>query len=208
MLNKKVLVLNKSWSPIAVISLKKAIVLLFSEVITEEQICEPKAKIVTPDYQMYTWDEWALLTTDGEDCIHSGRQNFKIPEIIILTQYNKIPSKKGSFSRKTMYHRDGGICQYCGIKLSPSSGTIDHVVPRSQNGGTTWENTVLCCSTCNRQKADRIPEKATREGLPKEKRKNWRGPSPMKLLNIPKKPTFTIFDEYKDKYISWKAFLG
>ncbi|MFX7620976.1 HNH endonuclease signature motif containing protein, partial [Acinetobacter baumannii] len=81
-----------------------------------------------------------------------------MPEIILLSKYDKLPAQRVHFSRRTLYHRDNNTCQYCSKKFSTSDLNIDHVLPRSQGGRSSWENCVLACFKCNSKKANRTPE--------------------------------------------------
>jgi 5-methylcytosine-specific restriction endonuclease McrA len=188
--NRKVLVLNRGWNPIAVVSLERAMCLIVG---TVKGSNEPKARIIDPtqDFRLFTWDDWSKLkAADGEAVIRSAKEHFRIPEIILLSRYNKLPQQRVHFSRRTIYRRDGNQCQYCGCKPGTSELTIDHVKPRAQGGLTTWENCVLACTDCNRKKADRTPEQAR-----------------MKLLKQPYKPKFTLYrGDYRCK--SWEQILG
>lgn len=214
--HRKVLVLNKAWVPTGVSTLPDVITLLWRG----DDEC--KAKIIDPtqEFQTFTWDDWsALKPRDGEDVIRGVGRSFKIPEVIMLTGYDKMPVQRVHFSRRTIYRRDGHLCQYCGDKVG-TEGTIDHVRPKSQGGPTTWENCVLACLQCNSQKADRTPELAIRpsgyvEGgngfyfHPRDRDKVWKGASPMKLRSVPKKPRFTILKgdrQFVPK--SWDAFIS
>lgn len=189
-LNKyKVLVLNKGWNPIAVINLKKAMGLITKV----EADGQPKAKILdaSKEFQLFSWDDWAtLIAKDDEPVIRSINKSFKIPEIILLTNHNKLPQQRTNFNRRTIYRRDNNTCQYCNSKPGVSLLSIDHVIPRSQGGKSTLENCVLACVTCNGKKANRTPEQAR-----------------MKLLKQPTKPRFTL---HKHEYHceSWEQVLG
>lgn len=198
LLKKRCLVLNKTWTAVGIISLQRAITIL----------CGEKAKIIdggTGSFQLYSWEEWSVLVpkTD-EEVIKSSHNVFRIPEIIILTDYDKIPSPRVHFSRTTIFKRDNYICQYCGKKVCKDTGTIDHIVPRALGGVTSWTNCILACNLCNSQKADRKLEQACRT----DKHKNWCGPSPMRLLSVPKKPKFSLLKCDKDIMPkSWQNFI-
>lgn len=186
---RKVLVLNKSWRAVGIISLEKAMGKLFSEY----KNGEPKARIIdaTQDFATFTWADWSRLKPkQGEDGIKAVNAIFRIPEVIQLTRYDKLPVQKIHFSRRTIYKRDGQTCQYCGKQPGTEELTIDHVVPRAQGGLTTWENCVLSCVDCNARKANRTPEQAG-----------------MKLMRQPKKPKFNLFKS-DVRVKSWEAFLG
>lgn len=190
MLGRRCLVLNKSWTPVGVVSLQRAIVLLFGE----HADGEPKARIIEPgSYQTMTWADWSKLKPVATDeVIRSARMEFRVPEIVLLSKYDKLPKPKAHFSRRNLYKRDALTCQYCGIKPGSQELTVDHVIPRAQGGGTTWENCVLACVACNRKKADKTPKQAH-----------------MKLAKTPKKPHVRFFSYDTLKPVkSWEAFLG
>lgn len=202
-LTKRVLVLNKLWTAIGVAPLDRAINLLF-----KSDDGEPKARIIDPacDFATYTWEDWSLLKPKDDELSIRGWGNvlYRVPEVIMLTTYDKLPAQRLHFSRRTIYRRDNFVCQYCGDKVG-NEGTIDHVLPRAQGGETTWENCVLACVSCNSQKADRTPEQAVRT----KKHLVWKGNSPMKLLSVPRKPKFALLKGdrgFMPK--SWKHFIS
>ena len=84
----------------------------------------------------------------------------RVPEVITLTGFERLPSAVVAFSRRNIYKRDHYTCQYCGTQPGSEELTIDHVVPRAQGGESRWDNCVLACVTCNKHKADRTPEEA------------------------------------------------
>jgi len=186
----KVLVLNKCWTPINTITLREAVILLFGE----HASGEPKAKIVEPSsYQQMTWADWSKLRPSADDkVIRTASLEFRVPEIIVLSQYDKMPKPKVTFSRRTIFKRDNNTCQYCGCHPKNDELTIDHVQPRAQGGTTTWENCVLACYKCNSHKANRTPKEAG-----------------MKLRKQPVKPDVRYFKcDLTYKCRSWAAFLG
>lgn len=197
---RKVLVLNKGWNPIAVVSLERAMCLVMGTVHEKGRVVlgpdgrpMPKAQIIdaTQDFRQFTWEDWSsLIAAEGESVVRSAKNSYRIPEIILLSRYNKLPQQRVHFSRRTIYRRDGNQCQYCGCKPGTSELTIDHIKPRAQGGLTTWENCCLACTKCNRRKADRTPEQAG-----------------MKLARKPFKPKFTLYKgDFKCQ--SWVDLLG
>lgn len=189
-LSQQVLVLNKSWIPIGTVPLQRAIVMLFSE--TDGG--DPKAKIVEPSsYATFTWADWSKLKPVATDeVIKAANVVFRCPEVIQLANYNKIPQPKAHFSRRTLFKRDKYVCQYCHTRPMTESLTIDHVMPKSRGGNTSWENCVLSCVECNVRKANRTPDEAG-----------------MKLYKQPKKPSTTLFRADLLKPVkSWEAFIG
>ena len=88
------------------------------------------------------------------------RLRLRVPEVIVLAEYDRLPTAAVTFSRRNIFKRDHWTCQYCGAQPGSEELTIDHVLPRSQGGISTWENCVLACVACNKRKADRTPEQA------------------------------------------------
>ena len=76
------------------------------------------------------------------------------------TRYAKVPVHRPKFGFRALWERDGGRCQYSGRKLTPGEANIDHVIPRSRGGATSWENCVLADQRVNHRKGDRTPEEA------------------------------------------------
>jgi 5-methylcytosine-specific restriction endonuclease McrA len=79
-----------------------------------------------------------------------------VPEVIALRTYDGYPVRGVSFTRRNVYKRDGHTCQYCGGRPGLHELTIDHVIPRSRGGASTWENCVTACRPCNARKANRL----------------------------------------------------
>lgn len=128
-----VLVLNATYEPINIVSLQRAVVLLLKE----------KAELVE------------AATAE----LRSGRANMRLPIVIRLVYYVRIPRLVGiPLSRRTVLARDHHTCQYCGSTPGRADLTVDHVVPRSKGGETSWENVVTACRRCNVRKGSRAPE--------------------------------------------------
>ncbi|MDN3669740.1 HNH endonuclease [Echinicola jeungdonensis] len=129
-MEKKVLVLNLDHTPVAVVTVQKAMVLTILE-----KVC------VLADYSFLT-----IRTVD---------QEFKYPAVVRLYEYKNIPFRGVLLNRNNIFKRDNNECQYCG---SQKHLTIDHVIPRSKGGGASWKNLVTACHRCNIQKGDKTPE--------------------------------------------------
>lgn len=129
----RVLVLNQSYEPILICSVRKALLLLLL-------------------------DKAELVETRNGSLIRSVRHAYPYPSVIRLHAYIRMPYKKVELSRRNILRRDGFACQYCGTRSAPL--TIDHVIPRSRGGGDTWENLVTACIPCNNRKGNRTPEEA------------------------------------------------
>lgn len=204
---RKVLVLNRSWCAVGVIDLPRAMALLFSQY----EDGEPKAKIITPppkgSYEVWEWGDWSGLRPEtGEDGLVSASRIYKVPEVLLLSRYDSIPKQKVNFCRRSIWKRDDYSCQYCGRRPDHDECTLDHILPRSLGGETSWTNCVLACYQCNSQKADRRPEDAFRP-KDKEKARRWIGPSPMKLIKEPKKPEYSIIKDKIRILDTWKHWL-
>src|SRR5262252_11098270 len=125
-MQKPVLVLNASYEPINICAARRALVLVLKGVAAAEE--------------------------ESTHAIHSSRRSIRLPSVIRLLEYRRIPHQTRALSRKNILLRDRNTCQYCGDPLSAGELTLDHVVPRSRGGASTWENLVACCHNCNRKK--------------------------------------------------------
>jgi len=113
------------------------------------------------DMRPVTWEEWVRLPVRPEDnAIGTVSGGVRIPSVLVLARYDKVPKRRPKFCAKAIWERDGGVCQYTGRKLKPSEGNIDHVVPISRGGATTWENCVLADRKINSRKGNKLPEEA------------------------------------------------
>ena len=159
MTDTAVLVLNRHFQPIHVTNAKRALSLLYLGV----------ARVIDREFKTFDFDSWAQLSEElaSGDVIKTVGGAIRVPRVIVLQLYDRIPKTKVRFSRHNIYMRDGNTCQYCGQELPRSELNLDHVVPRAQGGRTTWENVVCCCIDCNLTKAARTPDQATR----------WRSPA-------------------------------
>lgn len=189
--NRDVLVLNKSWSAINVWPLRKAL----TKLISYYGDGQPKARIVDPvDYERYTWSDWSKIKPQVEEDFITGTRGsvYRVPKVILLTRYNKMPVTRVNYSRREIYRRDHNTCQYCGCKPGTENLSIDHIVPKSLNGKRTWTNSCLACISCNRKKGNKTLKEAG-----------------MKLLSIPKEPKAHVFGIDKERVIKeWDAFLS
>ncbi len=184
LLQRPTLVLNRNWQPVGVHTVARALVLLWKEA----------AWVVDPaDYQIYNWSDWARFIPDpDEPVIRSVAFRLRVPEVVTLIGYDGMPNRTVAFSRRNLYRRDGYACQYCGRRPGSSELTIDHVVPRSIGGPTTWENCVLACVDCNKRKANRTPKQCS-----------------MKLRTIPARPRWRpLFATDHPRIESWSKFVS
>lgn len=146
MLDRKTLVLNRSWMPLTTTTVRRAIVLMARGV----------AGAVHPaTFEVAEWEAWVERGPEDSGRLRAIGFEFPVPEVIVLRAYNGVADRPVSFSRRNVYRRDGFTCVYCGKTPRAAELTIDHVRPRSQGGPTTWENCVTACVRCNSRKADR-----------------------------------------------------
>ncbi len=147
MLGEPTLVLNKNWVAIQTTTVRHAFCLLFSGA----------ARAVHPDtFEIHDVDSWFELDVGwNEPAIETTSRRIRVPDVILLTRYSHVPRRHVSFSRRNLYRRDAHTCQYCARRLPIDQLTIDHVVPRSRGGNTSWDNCVVACGTCNRRKGNR-----------------------------------------------------
>jgi 5-methylcytosine-specific restriction endonuclease McrA len=125
----RTLVLNAGYEPLAVVSFKRALVLVLNQKAT-------------------------ILAGAGEGRVRSANDEFELPAVILLQRYVRIPnSRQIPVSRRGVLRRDSHRCGYCG----KSANTIDHVLPKSRGGADSWENLVACCLRCNNLKSDKTP---------------------------------------------------
>ena len=139
-----VLVLNASYEPINICGARRALVLVLKGVARTEEA------------------QGATL--------HAARMQIAMPSVIRLLEYRRIPHQTRALSRKNILLRDRNACQYCSRVLTASELTLDHVVPRSRGGLSTWENLVACCHECNRRKGNQMLHELTDMTLQREPR--------------------------------------
>ena len=100
--------------------------------------------------------------------LHAARVRVAMPSVIRLLEYRRIPHQTRALSRKNILLRDRNCCQYCSVVLTAGELTLDHVIPRSRGGLSTWENLVACCPTCNRRKGNQMLHELTEMKLQRE----------------------------------------
>jgi 5-methylcytosine-specific restriction endonuclease McrA len=148
-----VLVLNRNWQAIHTKSPAEAFGMLATGTATALDIREDGS--MTP----VRWNEWLSLPVRDRDLsVGTVRGPIRSPTVIVLARYSKVPKKRPKFGVRGVWERDGGTCQYTGRKLKPGEGNIDHVVPRSRGGSSTWENCVLADKKVNSAKGNKTPE--------------------------------------------------
>lgn len=115
------------------------------------------------------------LITKGSACVQEASKfylrtsafAFPLPSVIRLLSYRYVPRHSRAVSRKAIFLRDSWSCQYCGVTGVAPTLTLDHVIPKSRGGRTSWENLATCCFACNNRKGSRTPDEA---GMPLKSR--------------------------------------
>jgi 5-methylcytosine-specific restriction endonuclease McrA len=182
-LNTRVLVLNRSYLPIHTTSVRRAIALLYQDI----------ARAVDEQYRIFDFASWAALAAH-EDKIGLVDRAIRVPRVILLLAYDRVPRRYVRFSRFNIYSRDANRCQYCGRQFPRAELNLDHIVPRSKGGTSTWENVVCSCHRCNRMKGGRTPSEAN-----------------MRLIRQPYRPQWTPFmtETFSlRRYKEWLPFLS
>jgi 5-methylcytosine-specific restriction endonuclease McrA len=196
-LESSVLVLNKFFAAVHIVNAKKAFAML----------CKESAEVISVDdgqYNSYDFTSWVDVSTfkaeyglsddDQYESIKTFSLEIRVPKIIRLVVYDKLPKASIKFNRKNIFARDKNKCQYCGKKFPTSELSLDHVIPRTQGGTSNWNNIVCACTNCNKHKGGRRPAEAG-----------------MKLICEPVKPRYCPIIQLKlgsNKYNSWKQFLN
>lgn len=145
MTHKSALILDRDWQPIEKVCWRRAFILIIQD----------KAHAI----------DWY------DDIVKTPSEEYFVPAVIVLNKKSKRKKKKSTYKKRLVIERDNYVCQYCSRQLTSDSATIDHVLPRSKGGKSTYENTVAACGPCNTRKADKSLKEAR-----------------MKLLRQPKKP--------------------
>jgi 5-methylcytosine-specific restriction endonuclease McrA len=160
-----VLVLNATFEPINVCTVRRATVLLL------------KAR--------------AELVERHERDLHSESLTMPRPVVIRLTTYVRVPrdAHRRKITRRAVFARDSWTCQYCGGVRGTL--TLDHVIPRSRGGASTWDNIVTCCAPCNRRKGDRLPKAAGMTPLTEP-----RAPSPHIFVHVASTTIHPAWEQY------------
>lgn len=192
-LSASVLVLNRFYMAVHVINVRRAFALLFrdlAEVVHLEQ----------GQFANYNFESWreiselkAQFKEPHDDWVRAVNFEIQVPRVIRLLGYDRLPKQTVRFNRRNIFARDGNRCQYCGKRFPTSELSLDHVIPRSRGGETSWENIVCSCVQCNVKKGGRTPQEAH-----------------MQLVRQPVRPKRSPLLSLKlgnPKYESWKTFL-
>ncbi len=187
-LQDRVLVLNRSWQPIQVTTVRSAVV----------RVYQGSARIVDPEtYATHAFESWrdaARFAHEAVRFLRGAGWAMAVPEVIVLRHYDGFRRERVRFTRRNLYARDENTCQYCGRWFATKDLSLDHVVPRSRGGRSAWENLVVACHRCNRRKDNRTP-----------------GEAGMRLIRRPVRPRSILVPlqgASGEVPASWEAFLS
>jgi len=136
-------------------------------------------------------DKAGVLEWHDSWIVHSATWETQVPSVMILRDYMK-PKNSVRFSRSNVYLRDNCECQYCGVKIDRKDATLDHVLPVSKGGKSTWENCTTACGPCNASKSDKLGYKPRIKPFK---------PDYYELVNKRKKLSFNL------THTAWHKFL-
>lgn len=167
-------------------------------------LCRELAEVIHLEegsFATYSFDAWRQMSElraeskqPEDDWIRAVNFEIQVPRVIRLLGYDRLPKQRLHLSRRNVLARDGHVCQYCGRHLPVHLLSIDHVLPRSRGGATTWENVVCACLACNVKKGGRTPHEAH-----------------MKLVHPPVRPKRNPLLAVKlenPKYSEWRTWLS
>jgi len=163
-LNDPVLILNKNWQVVGFFPVRWCI----------ETLMRDMGSALHPEtYELLGFEEWMDRAPENMRQIKTSGRPVAAPDVVVLKKYGERPPRKVGFNRPNLWKRDQYSCQYCGIALPGSKLQVEHVIPRSRKGPTTWENCVASCDDCNSKKRDRTPAEAGMRLRKKPVKPNW-----------------------------------
>ncbi len=192
-LDARVLALNKFYAAVHVISVRRAICLLFKDL--AEVITLDDGRYLSHDFESWREASGARARQRGPEDEFLRAVNFavQVPRVIRLLSYDRFPRRRVKFNRRNIFARGENRCQYCAQRFSTGELSLDHVSPKSRGGQTTWENIVSACLKCNVRKGGRTPQEAG-----------------MRLYRIPFEPRTSptpLIRLSHRRYQVWKAFF-
>jgi hypothetical protein len=180
-----VLVLNKSYQPVRITDARHGFSMLYIG----------RARAMDAAYEIFDFEAWLQRPPSmREETVRTPQGPVAVPRVLLLMDYNRVPRVPLRLSRRHVYMRDEYRCQYCGTQPGIKELNLDHVLPRSRGGRSTWENLVTSCRPCNLSKGWETPEEAG-----------------MKLLKRPVRPNWTMalqLAAQRRRFVEWEPFLG
>jgi len=164
MIDAPVLVLNRSYQPVHITTVRRAFCLL----------AKGHVRVVGADFGTYSFEEWVELEPLGDiDVVETPRRRLPAPGVVLLIDFDRLPRREVKFSKRNVYLRDGFRCQFCGSIGRDGELNLDHVLPVSRGGRSSWDNVVTSCIPCNTRKGNRTPEEAGMRLLRRPDRPRW-----------------------------------
>ncbi|HUP66067.1 MAG TPA: HNH endonuclease [Thermoanaerobaculia bacterium] len=164
MLDAHVLVLNRFFQVVQITTARRALTLLY----------KGQVKAVSGDYTTYSFENWSDIPVQAiDDYITTPSRRILIPHVVQLLRFDRVPRQEIKFSRANIYLRDRNRCQYCGKRFPASELSLDHVVPISRGGRSSWENVVCACLPCNVRKGNKILSESEIALIRKPEKPKW-----------------------------------
>ena len=168
----RILVLNRLWQPVNIVGVKRGFSLL----------CQDYAQVIHTSegtFEILDFGNWVIFSeeyppTNPSDSIQTVRLSLRIPKVLLLRIYDRLPIHEMKFNRQNLFERDGFRCQYCTRAFLSKDLNLDHVIPRDRGGKTSWENVVTSCIRCNSRKGNRLPHEAGMRLVRRPQRPRWR----------------------------------
>lgn len=193
LLERPVLVLNRLWQPVHTCSVRRALKLLC---LGHAQVVQTEGEARYQTHDIGSWVEYSgeaveAVATTAAELIRSVKVALRVPKIIVLAIYDRLPRKEVKFTRQNVFLRDKYTCQYCAIIFAEDELNLDHVHPRDKGGQTTWENIVTSCVPCNTRKANRLPREVGMRLLNEPRVPKWRP-----LFGLQKQASEQVWQEF------------
>ncbi len=183
-MDSSVLVLNSLYQAVQITGTHRAFRLFYAG----------RARALSPDFTPYDFDNWCDLPVGiDDDVIRTPSRRIRIPRVIQLVYYDRVPHREVRFTRRNIFFRDRNRCQYCGEVFVQRDLNLDHVVPLSRGGHSEWTNVVTACVPCNSKKGSRLPAAVG-----------------MRLIRRPKKPAghpILRSNWIRQFHEEWRTFL-
>lgn len=184
MIQTNVLVLNNLYQAIQITSVRRAMCLLYKGLV----------KVVDADFLTHDFDSWQDHPVGpGDDCVATPSRRILVPRVVLLVDYGRLPRYNVRFTRKNIFYRDRNRCQYCSKRFRTQDMNLDHVIPLSRGGRTTWNNVVCCCIPCNMRKGNRLAREVGMSLIRTPKRPSWH---PLARIRVSQR-----------RYEIWRHFL-
>lgn len=168
-MSSDVLVLNRNFYAVHITNWRRAFSMLYLD----------HARVVDEEYRTYDFSDWKEISQYLENhpggYVHTPAFKIAIPDVIALKIYDQVPASEVKFTRRNIYEHYAHRCCYCGKKFSTKDLNLDHIIPRSKGGLSTWDNVVTSCISCNIKKGDLLPQEANMKVHFQASKPKWKG---------------------------------